>query len=54
MKGLVLSVENLPKEGCSVQKLKEFFKQFGDVQYAVYEGGDTVSRFAFIETSHFV
>lgn len=44
VKGLVLAVENIPKEDCDLMKIKEFFKQFGDVQYVVYENGDeTVS-----------
>ncbi|VDN17599.1 unnamed protein product [Gongylonema pulchrum] len=32
VKGLVLSVENLPKEGCDLAKIKEFFKKYGDAQ----------------------
>lgn len=36
----MLSVENIPKEDCDLAKVKEFFKQFGDVQYVVYEKGD--------------
>uniref|UniRef100_A0A915PRA1 Uncharacterized protein n=1 Tax=Setaria digitata TaxID=48799 RepID=A0A915PRA1_9BILA len=47
VKGLVLSVENLPKEGCDLAKVKEFFKQFGDVQYVVYEKGDEKAQIRF-------
>lgn len=36
----MLSVENIPKEDCDLTKVKDFFKQFGDVQYVVYEKGD--------------
>lgn len=42
----MLSVENIPKEDCDLAKVKDFFKQFGDVQYVVYEKGDEkVSNF---------
>ncbi|EFO19002.2 La domain-containing protein [Loa loa] len=47
VKGLVLSVENLPKEDCDLTKIKDFFKQFGDVQYVVYEKGDEKAQIRF-------
>uniref|UniRef100_A0A8R1TRD4 Uncharacterized protein n=1 Tax=Onchocerca volvulus TaxID=6282 RepID=A0A8R1TRD4_ONCVO len=47
VKGLVLSVENIPKEDCDLAKVKEFFKQFGDVQYVVYEKGDEKAQIRF-------
>jgi lupus La protein len=38
IKGLVLNVHGLPKEGkATVNKLKEFFNQFSEVAYVVYE-----------------
>ncbi|KAL3997480.1 La domain family protein [Acanthocheilonema viteae] len=46
-KGLVLSVENIPKEDCDLAKVKDFFKQFGDVQYVVYEKGDEKAQIRF-------
>ncbi|EJW81447.1 La domain-containing protein [Wuchereria bancrofti] len=47
VKGLVLSVENIPKEDCDLAKVKDFFKQFGDVQYVVYEKGDEKAQIRF-------
>ncbi|VIO95623.1 La domain containing protein [Brugia malayi] len=47
VRGLVLSVENIPKEDCDLAKLKDFFKQFGDVQYVVYEKGDEKAQIRF-------
>ncbi|VDM97920.1 unnamed protein product [Thelazia callipaeda] len=47
VKGLVLSVENIPKNDCDLSKIKEFFKQFGDVQYVVYEKGDEKAQIRF-------
>ncbi|OZC07635.1 hypothetical protein X798_05352 [Onchocerca flexuosa] len=47
VKGLVLSVENIPTEDCDLAKVKEFFKQFGDVQYVVYEKGDEKAQIRF-------
>uniref|UniRef100_A0A0R3RK00 Lupus La protein n=1 Tax=Elaeophora elaphi TaxID=1147741 RepID=A0A0R3RK00_9BILA len=47
VKGLVLSVENIPKENCDLTKVKDFFKQFGDVQYVVYEKGDEKAQIRF-------
>ncbi|MCP9260905.1 Sjogren syndrome antigen B (Autoantigen La) [Dirofilaria immitis] len=47
VKGLVLSVVNIPKENCDLMKVKDFFKQFGDVQYVVYEKGDEKAQIRF-------
>lgn len=39
-KGLVLSIENLPKEGTTMQAVKDFFSNYKKVAYCVYEDGD--------------
>uniref|UniRef100_A0A0M3HTZ3 Lupus La protein n=2 Tax=Ascaris TaxID=6251 RepID=A0A0M3HTZ3_ASCLU len=47
LKGMVLSVDGLPKEGMDVKKIKEFFKKFGDVAYVVFETGSEKAQIRF-------
>lgn len=46
VKGLILSVDGLP-ENSSMMAIKEFFKQFGDVGYVVYESGQSKAEIRF-------
>ncbi|KAE9419227.1 hypothetical protein Angca_004825 [Angiostrongylus cantonensis] len=46
VKGLILSVSGLP-EDTTLSAVREFFKQFGDVGYVVYENGESKAEIRF-------
>ncbi|VDK46566.1 unnamed protein product [Anisakis simplex] len=47
MKGMILSVEGLPTEDVDVNKIKTFFRKFGDVAYVVFSSGNDKAQIRF-------
>ncbi|MFH4983603.1 hypothetical protein AB6A40_010312 [Gnathostoma spinigerum] len=47
IKGLILAVENVPKEKATIMKIKDFFRQYGDVAYVTYEDGEDKAEIRF-------
>uniref|UniRef100_A0A0N5ALC3 Lupus La protein n=1 Tax=Syphacia muris TaxID=451379 RepID=A0A0N5ALC3_9BILA len=47
-KGLILLVENLPKDNVSVNKLKDFFRKYGNVAYCVWEQNSSQAQLRFV------